>query len=618
MKQVIILGATGFIGSHVAEQFHQAGYAVTALVRAGSDTTAIRPFCTKICSVDFSDEAALTTQLTGFALLVNCLARVKVHATLAELNTVQVTLTERVTRAAIRAGVGRCLLLSTVEIYGFGGNPVKTETEPYWPTHAFQRSFASKEQAFTVLMTEAKQAGSLIDYAILQPASTIGRREGNSSFFAHLYKAHREGLYPLLDGGKARVSLVDTRDIGRAMVHLAEQPEPLGKTYLLKGFNTTWHELKQTIDLFTGRIARTIQPPAYLMAGLARLLEQVTPYRHEPTITPLAVDLFTKDVLINDQRLTDTGFRPRFSLEEAVADAITYLDPSVVNPPESLFDWKGQGRYTVYNGYRQFYRDTLTDHLSTVLLLHGFPTSSWDYHRLWLSLCQHHRLIAPDFLGFGFSDKPRQHTYSIQHQTDSIVSLLQQLEIKAVTVVAHNYGTIVAQELLARQRDGTLPIRLNRVSFLNGALFPELHRPTPVQQLLLSPLGAVLVRLTTKGLFARSLKAVFGHDTQPDDAEVANLWQLVRYNEGQLLAKKLLHYVADRRTHALRWTTAMTQTDVPLQFINGIDDPVSGLPVVEKYLAEVPHPNVVQLDHIGHYPQLEAAGRVVQALEAFI
>jgi pimeloyl-ACP methyl ester carboxylesterase len=71
-------------------------------------------------------------------------------------------------------------------------------------------------------------------------------------------------------------------------------------------------------------------------------------------------------------------------------------------------------------------------------LLHGFPTSSFDWHRVWDALRARRRLLAFDFLGFGDSDKPSDHDYSIHEQADLTELLWEQHGIAETAIVAHD------------------------------------------------------------------------------------------------------------------------------------------------------------------------------------
>ena len=78
-----------------------------------------------------------------------------------------------------------------------------------------------------------------------------------------------------------------------------------------------------------------------------------------------------------------------------------------------LTEWKNTGKYFDFKGRNIFYQENGKG--ETLVLVHGFPTSSWDWEKIWPKLSEKYNLLAPDLLGFGFSDKPTNHQYSIYH-----------------------------------------------------------------------------------------------------------------------------------------------------------------------------------------------------------
>ena len=256
----------------------------------------------------------------------------------------------------------------------------------------------------------------------------------------------------------------------------------------------------------------------------------------------------------------------------------------------------------------------------TLLCIHGFPTASYDWRRVWLRLCARFgTVIAPDLLGFGFSDKPRDHAYTIAGQADLLEALLAHLAARRVHVLAHDYGDTVAQELLARHEDrgAGRALELASVCFLNGGLFPETHRPRPMQRLLASPAGPLVARLIDRRRFGRAFRAVFGARTQPSEAELDDCWALYAGSGGVALTPKLIGYMRERRAHRARWVGALERTSVPLRVVDGAADPISGAEMVTRYRSLVPRPDCVLLPGIGHYPQLEAPSEVLEAFFAF-
>ncbi len=279
--------------------------------------------------------------------------------------------------------------------------------------------------------------------------------------------------------------------------------------------------------------------------------------------------------------------------------------------------WKATGHYFEWQKYSIFYRDQGKGEV--LLCIHGFPTASFDWHRMWPSLKKHFRVISLDLLGFGFSSKPGRHTYSVLEQADIISALLASLGIQSVNILAHDLGVSVAQECLARNEISSSPMAytIRSVCFLNGGLFPEAYRPRLIQTLLRGPLGPLLVHGLNEKKFNQSFAAVFGANTQPSAEELSDFWHLVALDKGQKLAHRLLQYIPERRKHRERWLSAMQTTATPLRLINGLDDPVSGEHLLERYRELIPNADVVGLEGIGHYPQVEAPGAVLAAFLDF-
>ncbi|XP_068943347.1 mesoderm-specific transcript homolog protein isoform X2 [Petaurus breviceps papuanus] len=256
-----------------------------------------------------------------------------------------------------------------------------------------------------------------------------------------------------------------------------------------------------------------------------------------------------------------------------------HIPPPQLSP--ELRSWKTSGRFFTYKGLSIFYQDSwgAVGSSEVVVLLHGFPTSSHDWYKIWEGLTQRfHRVIALDFLGFGFSDKPRPHHYSIFEQASIVEGLLGHLGLQnqRVNLLSHDYGDTVAQELLYRYKHNrTGRVLINSLCLSNGGIFPETHHPTLLQKLLKDggPMAPILTRLMNFFFFARGL----------------------------------LQYINQRKKHRDRWVGALTSTAVPLHFIYGPSDPVNPHPeFMNLYKKMLPQSTVSILDdHISHYPQLE-------------
>ncbi|MBV1909331.1 MAG: alpha/beta hydrolase [Kangiellaceae bacterium] len=281
--------------------------------------------------------------------------------------------------------------------------------------------------------------------------------------------------------------------------------------------------------------------------------------------------------------------------------------------------WRQMGESIEFNGQRIFVVDDGDEMLPTLLLIHGFPTSSWDWQGMWSKLRLRYRLVAMDMLGFGFSDKPNLRNYTIHGQADLVEALIQHKQLDEYHVLAHDYGDTVAQELLARQLDGSGVGCWLSGCFLNGGLFPETHRALLTQKLLLSPLGPLINRLSGFAQFKKSFSSVFGADTKPSLEELEAFWALINENGGKHIFHNLMTYIRDRRIHRERWVTALKTATMPLALINGSVDPVSGEHMVRRYQELACRLDYLgRLEKIGHYPQVEDAAGVLDHYYRFL
>jgi pimeloyl-ACP methyl ester carboxylesterase len=285
----------------------------------------------------------------------------------------------------------------------------------------------------------------------------------------------------------------------------------------------------------------------------------------------------------------------------------------------STEQWRAQGRFTRLLAHEIFYMDTGEVGKPVIFLIHGFPTSSWDWAPIWNGLSASYRLVALDMLGFGFSDKPNPHDYSIMEQADLCEALVRELALEDFHVLAHDYGDTVAQEMLARQNEGTGVGKWLSLGLLNGGLFPETHQALLIQKLLLSPIGPFLNKLSTKRTLDKSLSELFGKDTKPSPDLLESFWRLINHKGGKDVLYRLLTYMTDRKVHRERWVQALRNSIVPIGLINGSVDPVSGTHMVAHYREVVSSDHfTVALPTIGHYPHVEAPEAVLEAYLRFL
>lgn len=283
----------------------------------------------------------------------------------------------------------------------------------------------------------------------------------------------------------------------------------------------------------------------------------------------------------------------------------------------SIAAWKAAGSYFDFKGHQIFFREDGRKDAPALLLVHGLPSASWDFDLIWPELVKKYRVLTLDMLGFGFSDKPRRHDYRIVEQADIYQELLRRSRVTGYHLFAHDYGVSVGQELMARDMEGSRNTQILSVALLNGGLFPETHHRIFFQSLLLSRIGPLVSLLTTRKSLGKNMRQVFGPKVPPTDTFLDGIWELLRHKHGNRILHRLIHYIPDRIEHRERWVGALQRQDIPVRLIDGAADPISGRHMAKHYRELIPNADVVELEDIGHYPQVQAPQAVLKAYFEF-
>ncbi|MFQ3218640.1 MAG: pimeloyl-ACP methyl ester carboxylesterase [Paraglaciecola sp.] len=288
----------------------------------------------------------------------------------------------------------------------------------------------------------------------------------------------------------------------------------------------------------------------------------------------------------------------------------------------SFDQYQKSASYIEHSGYNIAYW-TVQDHSACakdapwILMIHGFPSAAWDWHYQWQVLRKDYRLLSLDLLGFGLSDKPYKHQYSLLEQADIVEALLAQQGVSQCHILAHDYGDSVAQELLARHFQQQTKVDIQSICYLNGGLFADHHRPLFTQKLLKSALGPLVCRFMRQSSLQRSLSEIFGQNSQPDPFHVEVLYSLLQHKQGKRVLPGLLSYLDERQVQAHRWVTVMQNSAVAQCFINGVHDPISGQHMLTRFEQLLPQATTHALN-VGHYPQLEAPQQVTKLYQGFV
>jgi pimeloyl-ACP methyl ester carboxylesterase len=265
----------------------------------------------------------------------------------------------------------------------------------------------------------------------------------------------------------------------------------------------------------------------------------------------------------------------------------------------------------------------------TLVILHGFPTSSFDFAAVLALLSERFRVLLLDFVGFGLSSKPREFSYSLKEQADMVLAVCHARGIDRFHLLAHDMGTSVACELIARRELGALPITLQSVTLCNGSVYIEMAQLTPAQRLLRHRwIGPLFAKLANEWVFSLQLKRIFGNQSassgvhQNDGRELTahlhGMWWLLSREDGNARLPQIIRYIDERYANMNRWIAPLARLNVPTLVLWGDRDPVAVFAMAERLMREISQAKLVRLHGIGHYPMVEDPAQFARAVIAFV
>jgi dihydroflavonol-4-reductase len=316
--RVLVTGATGFTGGHLAATLAARGDEVRALVRPKSrarfDRSRLPGLGVSAVEGDLADPASLGRAADGVAVVYHIAATYREAGQPdSAYRAVNVEGTRNVLRASRDAGVQRVVHCSTGGVHGHIANPPANEEAPFNPGDVYQETKLEAEKA----AREFGGAGGL-DVVVVRPIGIYG--PGDTRFL-RMFRGIARGRFPLLGSGQAFYHLTFIDDLIEGIRLSGTIPAAAGRTYILAGPRYT------TLEMLIGLVAKElgVEPPRvhwpvwpFWTAGL--LCEAVCiPLRIEPPIYRRRVDFYTKSRAFDTTRArTELGFTPSVDLEEGI------------------------------------------------------------------------------------------------------------------------------------------------------------------------------------------------------------------------------------------------------------------------------------------------------------
>lgn len=322
----LVTGATGLLGSHIAEQLHRRGRSIRAICRAGSDTTFLRTINTDIVTGDMTDPQAVERACQGIDTVYHAAARVGDWGPWREFVAASIEATQHLIDAASKHGVQRFLHISSVSVYGHveGEGRIFDESAPLGANvHRWSYYTRAKVEAER-LVWRAHNAG-LISATIIRPSWLYGPRD--RATLPRLIESMRSGTLKIIGDGTNRLNVVHAGNVAEAAILAADHDRAVGEAYNCSHDGVLTQ--RQYFDLIADalgvpHVTKSVSYPlAYNAAFVMECFGHLFRTRKAPLATRYAIWLMGRRCFFECQKLKDQlGWKSTVTYPEGVAAAV--------------------------------------------------------------------------------------------------------------------------------------------------------------------------------------------------------------------------------------------------------------------------------------------------------
>ncbi len=286
--------------------------------------------------------------------------------------------------------------------------------------------------------------------------------------------------------------------------------------------------------------------------------------------------------------------------------------PFDLSPIRNLYPF-GQNRFSVPGGHLNYVDEGSGP---AVLMLHGNPTWSFYYRRLITALRPHYRVIVPDHMGCGLSDRPQDYPYRLANHVENVSLLVQHLGLREATLVLHDWGGPIGMGFAVRRS-----IHINKFVVLNTTAFLSTHIPLRITMCKIPGFGDLAIR----GFNGFAGMATFMAVEQPMPPAVRRGY-LLPYNSwhNRIATLRFVQDIPLHQNHPSWRTGAEIEQqlgmfrDTPMLICWGGKDWCFDDHFLAGWMQRFPQADVRRIDDAGHYVLEDAHAYIIPAVERFL
>lgn len=311
--RVLVTGATGFTGGHLARELCRRGHDVVALVRDERKAAPLKDLGMELRAGDLTDRDAVARAVAGCNVVYHIAAMYREAKHGDEMyRRVNVDGTRHIVEEARRAKVGRVVHCSTVGVHGDVAVPA-SESAPFAPGDIYQQTKLEAELLVSALMRDGFPG------VIFRP---VGIHGPGDLRFLKLFRTVARGQFRMIGSGDVLYHMTYIDDLVNGIILCGEHPAALGQTYILSGPRyTTLNELVEAIAVAVERPVPRGRIPLFPVKVAARMCEMLCkPLGMEPPLHMRRLDFFIKDRGFTSAKAhRELGYVPRVALADGLA-----------------------------------------------------------------------------------------------------------------------------------------------------------------------------------------------------------------------------------------------------------------------------------------------------------
>ena len=272
------------------------------------------------------------------------------------------------------------------------------------------------------------------------------------------------------------------------------------------------------------------------------------------------------------------------------------------------------------DGVKVFYREAGSPKKPTIVLLHGFPSSSHMYRNLIPKLADAYHVIAPDYPGYGYSDEPpaNQFQYTFDHLAQVTDDLLNALKLQRYSIYIQDYGSPIGFRLFTKH-----PQKIQAIVTQNGNAYDEGLSPfwaeffmpywqnrTPTTE---AKVRGLLTIDTTKFQYSKGYR---NPENISPDAYTLDQAGLDRPGNAEIQLALFYDYQNNLKLYP-QWHEALRRNHPPVLVVWGKNDPIFIPPGALAFKRDVPNAEV-HLLNTGHFALEEDADEISNLMHTFL